>query len=173
MFFTLIAVVIAGIGGAGFAMLLRLTFRGRLPAWITPLFAGGAMIAATISTEYTWYGNQVANLPEGMEVIVTREHTAWWQPWTYIQPYNDGFIALDRASIRMNDALPDVQLVNLYVYGRWAAITEVPMAADCVAGRQMTLIDQPDLTEAVLGSDANWNTMPEDDPLRAALCDGA
>lgn len=173
MFFTLIAVFIAGIGGAGLAMLLRMTFRGRLPAWITPLFAGGAMIVATVSTEYTWFDNQVGNLPEGMEVIVSREHTAWYQPWTYVRPYVNGFIALDRASIRMNDALPGVQLVNLYVYGRWAAITEVPMAVDCEAGRQMTLIDQPDLTEAALGEDARWNAMPEGDPLRAALCDEA
>ena len=108
MFLTLIAVFVAGIGGAGLAMALRFTFRGRLPAWITPLFAGGAMIAATISTEYTWFSSQTDNLPEGMEVIVTRERAAWWQPWTYIRPYNDGFIALDRASLRMNDALPEL-----------------------------------------------------------------
>ena len=170
MFLTLIAVFVAGIGGAGLAMLLRFTFRGRLPAWITPLFAGGAMIAATISTEYTWFTNQTGNLPEGMEVIVTRERAAWWQPWTYIRPYNDGFIALDRASLRMNDALPDVQLVNLYVYGRWAAITEVPMAVDCAAERQLTLIDLPDLNEETLGPDAGWVGLGPDDPLRAALC---
>lgn len=170
MFLTLIAVFAAGFGGAGLAMALRYTFRGRLPAWITPLFAGAAMIAATISTEYTWFSNQTGNLPDGMEVIVTRERISWWQPWTYIRPYNDGFIALDRASLRMNDAMPDLQLVNLYVYGRWAAITEVPMAVDCATDRQLTLMDLPDLNPETLGPDANWVRLGPDDPLRRALC---
>ncbi len=171
MFLTLIAVFAAGFAGAGLAMALRFSFKA-LPKWIVPLFAGGAMIAATISTEYTWYNNTSDSLPEGMEVIATREHSAWWQPWSFVRPYTDGFIALDTASARDHAELPDVQLVNLYVYGRWAAITEVPMAVNCVEAQQMTLIDLPDLSPEALES-ANWVALREDDPLNAALCEGS
>jgi hypothetical protein len=170
MFLTFIAVVAAGFGGAGIGLLLRYLLKGRAPGWLTPVFAGGAMIAATISTEYTWFGNTVANLPEGMEILVEREKSSWWRPWTYVRPYTDGFIALDRTSVRTNDDLPEVQLVNLYVYGRWAAITEVPLAVNCNAGEQLTLIDLPDLSTESLAGDAPWTVLREDDPLFLALC---
>ncbi len=170
MFLTLIAVFAAGFGGAGLAMALRFTFRGRLPASITPIFAGGAMLIATISTEYGWYANQTANLPDGMEVYVTRERTSWWQPWSYVWPYTDSFFAVDHNSVLTHDDLPDVQLVQIYNFGRWAAITEVPMAVDCAVGAQLNLIDIPDLSIEFLSGDAPWQALPADDPLRDAVC---
>lgn len=173
MLMTLIAVIFAGFAGAGLALALRFGTGRRLPGWITPLGAGAAMIAATIATEYGWYDTTTGSMPEGMEVIVTHERSAWWQPWTYLRPYRDGFIAVDIAGIRSNEDAPGLHLVNLYVFGRWAATTEVPMAVDCTGNRQLTLIDRPDLSLDSLTDDAPWIALREDDPLRLAVCNEA
>ena len=56
MFWELIAVFVAGFAGAGAVMLLNRVTGGRLPRWLMPLGAGAAMLVATISSEYGWYG---------------------------------------------------------------------------------------------------------------------
>lgn len=170
MFLTLIAVFAAGFGGAGLAMALRYTFGGRLPAWITPLFAGGAMIAATISTEYSWYANNTATLPDGIEVYVTRERTSWWQPWSYYWPYTEGFLAVDQVSRLTHEGLPDVVLIDIYGYGRWAPIVQRHVGINCAELEQIDLMDVADPSIEFLTGDAVWSALAADDPLREAVC---
>ena len=40
MLWTLLAIVVAGLGAAGIALLLRKLTRNKLPKWIVPLFGG-------------------------------------------------------------------------------------------------------------------------------------
>ena len=106
MFLELIATFIAGFAGAGAVMLINRILGGRLPRWLTPVAAGGAMLAATIANEYGWYECTVETMPEGMEVATAVEERAFYRPWTYLVPYTSRFIAVDTASVRTNDALP-------------------------------------------------------------------
>ena len=45
MLWTLLAIVVAGLGAAGIALLLRKLTRNKLPRWIVPLFGGLGMLA--------------------------------------------------------------------------------------------------------------------------------
>lgn len=92
MFWTLLTVFIAGFAGAGIGMMLRHLTRNRLPKGIIPICAGLTMIAATIGQEYGWYENVLDTLPADTVVIFERQQQAWYQPWTFVQPWVRGFI---------------------------------------------------------------------------------
>ena len=62
--------IVLYMGGAGLMALIRMATGGRLPKWLTPVAAGGAMIAATVSSEYSWYSRTTATLPEGFEAQI-------------------------------------------------------------------------------------------------------
>ena len=70
MLFELIAVIVAGIAVAGIVLLTR-RFLPAVPRWTAPVLAGLAMIAVSISLEYSWFGRTAATLPETMEVART------------------------------------------------------------------------------------------------------
>lgn len=170
MFITLMVTIFAGFAGAGLVLLLRLGLGGRVPKWATPVAAGGAMIAATIASEYSWYSTTEASLPEGFEIIATHERQAWWQPWTIIHPYTDGFVAIDMPSIRTNDAVPGMRLLNIYVFARWAAPTEVPTVIDCDGNRRADLIDGVEFDANGAPIDPPWRNVDADDVMLIAAC---
>lgn len=170
MLWTFIAVIAAGFAGAGIALLLRLVLRGHTPGWLMPLMAGGAMLAAAISMEYSWFDSQSANLADGLEVVATREQSVFYRPWTFLWPMTEGFIALDRQSVQAVPELPGIQLVNLHSFERWQATTAAVMAVDCDASAILPLPEIDNLTTTMLGPDAPWLPMREGDPVRAALC---
>ena len=80
MFLELIATFFAGVGAAGLVLLINMITRGRLPKWSMPVAAGLAMIALTVSNEYTWGTRTAEGLPTGVEVIDTVTTTKWYQP---------------------------------------------------------------------------------------------
>ncbi|MEL6644972.1 MAG: hypothetical protein AAFQ79_13655 [Pseudomonadota bacterium] len=170
MFLELIATFIAGFAGAGAMMLINRILGGRLPRWLTPVAAGGAMLAATIANEYGWYERTVASMPEGMEVATAVEESAFYRPWTYIAPYTSRFIAVDTASVRTNDALPGQRMVDLVIYGRWAAVTKLQVLVDCEGNRRADLIDGISLAEngEVIG--AQWIDLEPGDPVADLTC---
>ncbi|MCG7859802.1 hypothetical protein MD537_22680, partial [Flavihumibacter sediminis] len=69
MFLELIATIFAGVAAAGVMLVITRASKGRLPKWLTPVAAGGAMIAATVSSEYGWYARTSASLPEEFAII--------------------------------------------------------------------------------------------------------
>ncbi|QBX99419.1 hypothetical protein E2K80_00650 [Rhodophyticola sp. CCM32] len=170
MFYTLIATLCAGIAGAGLVMLLRTVLKGRVPKWATPVAAGAAMIAATIGSEYAWYETSADALPEGMEIVATRENQSWYRPWTYLSPYIDGFVAVDLLSVRTNQAAPGLHLLNVYVFGRWSAATEIPSLVDCDQNRRATIIDGIIFDEDGTPQNVQWQDADETDELIIAVC---
>lgn len=163
MFLELIAVVIAGIAGAGVMMLVvRLSGR-RLPKWLIPVAAGAAMLGTTISSEYNWFSRTSENLPEGLAVVQVVESKALYRPWTYVVPYVDRFIALDGSSLRTNREQPDLRMADLYFFGRWAPVQSVQVMVDCASGRRA----DPALGD---GSPPVWRDVPADDPIVTGIC---
>lgn len=173
MFLELIATVIAGLATAGVVMLLGRLSRGRLPRWLTPVAAGLAMISVTIASEYGWYGRTVATLPEGMIVAQTVEKKAIYQPWTYAVPYIDRFVAVDASAMRSHPDIPDQHIAQLYFFGRWSPVSEVPVLVDCAGNRRADLMDGTsfDIDGAVL--DADWIPVDSRDPVVSAVCEAA
>ena len=171
MFLELIATVFAGIACAGVAMLLNLLTGRRLPKWALPVAAGLGMIAMTISNEYTWFKRTAERLPDGVQVAMTVAEQSWLRPWTKAFPYTKRFVAVDTATVRKNDNLPDQRLADLYFFGRWSPVNQAPMLVDCAARRSALLIDGAEFADDGTVADADWQAMPDDDPILKLVCE--
>lgn len=163
MFLVLVAVVFAGLAGAGTAMILARLTGGRLPRWTAPAAAGAAMLTATIASEYAWYPRVSGALPPGVVVAHAVEARAPWRPWTYLRPHVERFVAIDAGAIRRNAEEPGLRMVDLYLYGRWAPVRAVQVAVDCAGGRRA------DPGEGADGPRA-WRAVGPDDPILRAAC---
>lgn len=176
MFMTLVATFLAGIAAAGFVMLLNhlmgKTTGRTLPRWFTPIAAGAAMILATISSEYGWFGNTTSNMPEEFAIVQTVESQAFYRPWTYVKPFVDRFVAVDMASVRNHESHPDMRLADLYFYGRWAPIHQLAVLADCANGRRAALVEAITFNADGSVTGADWIPAPHDDPVLTQICGG-
>lgn len=171
MFLELVATLIAGVAGAGAAMLLNRILGGRLPRWFIPVAAGAAMLTSTIWSEYTWFGRTVAGLPEGVVVIQPVESRAFYRPWTYVVPFVNRFAALDQASLRTNDAAPGQRLVNMVFMQRWTPPAQVPTIFDCMAERRTGGAAPLVLDDQGRAVDPVWVDLGPDDPALKAACE--
>lgn len=173
MFIELIATVFAGIAGAGLALLLNKGLGGRLPKWTAPVAAGLAMLAATISNEYSWYARTAASLPEGVEIVQTSENQAIFRPWTYIAPYVDRFATVDLVSVRTNPDAPGQRLVDMFFYGRWEAVRLHTVLVDCPASRRALVTGDVSFGEGGAVHGADWVTAEPGDMVIKTVCGGA
>ncbi len=170
MLFELIATVTAGFAAAGLVLLIRRFVT--LPRWAMPAGAGLAMLAFAIWSEYSWFDRTTGGLPDGIEVARTVESSAPWRPWTYAAPFVDRFIAVDLASVRTNDAVPDQRMVDLLVFRRWTPVGRVRAVFDCGGGRRADLVEGVNFTEDGRIEGANWVEMGPEDPVFAQACAG-
>lgn len=171
MFLELIATVFAGIACAGMVMLLNAAIGKRLPKWTVPVVAGLGMIGMTISNEYTWYERTAEQLPDGVHVASTVDEQSWGRPWTKFWPYTKRFVAVDTATKRSNENLPDQYMANLYFFGRWSPVNQAPVLLDCGGGRSALLIDGAEFTSDGSVENSDWQQMPEDDPVLELVCE--
>ena len=171
MFIELIATIFAGIAAAGLLMIVNIALGRRLPRWLTPVAAGLGMIAATISNEYTWYDRTAEALPEGMQIAVTIDEQSRIRPWTQIWPYTERFAAVDTGNARRNANQPGQTIADIYFFGRWAPVNKAPVLFDCTENRSALLIDGADFAEDGSVRDADWQPLPEDDPLLGIVCE--
>lgn len=170
MFYEIIATLVAGVAGAGVALLAnRLTGR-RLPRWIVPFGVALGMLATTIANEYAWYNRTVANLPEGLVVVSTAENTSFYRPWVRVKPFVEQFVAVDGASLRTHDDHPNLRMVNLLRLGRWSTPIERAVMVDCADGRRAPISGASEIgTEGWLDR-LVWFAAPEGDPVVRETC---
>ena len=171
MFIELIATVFAGIACAGIALILNIATGRRLPKWILPVAAGLGMIGMTISNEYTWFDRTAERLPDGVQIALTVQEQSWLRPWTKVFPYTKRFVAVDTATARKNENLPNQRLVDLYFFGRWSPVNQAPMLFDCAAARSALLIDGAGFSGDGTVIDADWQAMPAGDPILKLVCE--
>ena len=170
MLFELIATFAAGFMAAGVVLIINLTFKGALPKWAMPAFAGLAMIGYTIWSEYTWHDRNVAALPAGLQVASSQEGSAFWRPWTYLYPMKERFVAVDAASLQMHPATPDQRVVTLYFYARWAAPQPVPVAFNCAESSRTLLAEGAALTAEGTITGATWQPVIPGEPTLTKVC---
>lgn len=163
MFLELLGVLIAGVAGAGMTMLAVRLLRGRLPRWLIPVGAGVAMLATTISSEYSWFDRTSSALPPQLRVAQKVESSAPWRPWSYLYPVTERFNAVDMSNVRPNRDQEGLVLVDLYLFGRWSPVRSVQMMVHCLERRRA----DPALGD---GSEPVWRDVPADDPIVAAVC---
>lgn len=172
MLFELIAVVAAGFMGGGVASVARRVAKG-LPRWTVPFAAGGAMMIVAVSLEYSWFSRTAQSLPDGVEVALTHESRAPWRPWTYVAPFVDRFIAVDRASVRTHEAAPDLRMVDLVAFARWSAPQRLGVVLDCEDGRRADLVPGVTFGEDGRIEGATWHEMGPDHPVTRIACAAA
>ena len=164
MFLELIAVIIAGIAGAGVMMLVARIAGDRVPKWLIPVAAGVAMLGMTISSEYSWFSRTANALPEGLAVVQSAENTAFYRPWTYVVPYTDSFIALDASNVRANSEDAALFMADIYFFRRWGTVQAVELMVNCDTGQRA----DPAFGD---GGDPVWRATPGDDPIVTGVCD--
>lgn len=173
MFFELVGTILAGVAAGLLVWALNRLLKGRLPSWLSPVAAGGAMLLAAISSEYGWYDRTVNTLPPGMIVADAVEEQSFYRPWTYVVPFVSRFVAVDQASIRQHPDHPNQRIVNLLFYGRWSQIRQVPVMFDCVGSRRADLMDGIEFAEDGAIANADWLSLTRSDPVLVAACEAA
>ncbi|RBW61773.1 hypothetical protein [Ruegeria sp. A3M17] len=170
MFLELIGTIFAGFAFAGIVMVLNKVTGGRLPRWMTPVAAGLGMIGMTITSEYSWYDRTRDTLPEGMIVIQEVESRAFYRPWTYAVPFVDRFAAIDAGSVRTNEQVPEQRLVELYLFGRWAPVSKLPVVVNCKEFSRANLADGAEFADDGRLLNADWIDVTASDPIVEATC---
>lgn len=170
MFWEFVATVFAGLGAAGIALLLRKVSRQRAPRWIIPVFAGAAMLAFQVHSEYSWYPYQASRLPSGVVVVKTVEHQAVWRPWSYLYPQTLRFIAADVANASVNTQNAELKLVDLYFFERRATARRVPVVLHCGQFARADFSEQLQIPQAGAKLSEQWQMLNKDDALISAVC---
>ncbi|WP_170764348.1 hypothetical protein [Ruegeria lacuscaerulensis] len=170
MFLELIGTIFAGIAFAGVVMVVNKLTGGRLPRWAAPVAAGLGMIGMTITSEYSWYDRTRETLPEGLTIIQEVESRAFYRPWTYAVPFVDRFAAIDTVSVRTNEQVPEQRLVDLYLFGRWAPVSKLPVAVNCEEYSRANLADGAEFGDDGRVLNADWLKVSANDPIVEATC---
>ena len=177
MIFEFIATIAAAFGMAGLALIITHLSKlagKRAPRWLIPLFAAIGMFAFQINQEYSWYGQQVQKLPEGVEVVKTAKSTEWFRPWSYAKPQILRFIAADTGNASVQVDNPDVYLFNLYLFERRRSVEIVPQVIDCsIPARADYVIPEKGSTLTIdehVKQTTAWRALATDDPLFISIC---
>lgn len=170
MFWELIATVVAGLGGAGIALILRKLCANKAPRWLMPVFAGTAMLGFQIHSEYSWFDHQASLLPQGVVVVKTVQEQAVWRPWSYLYPQTLRFIAADVNNAAANQRNNNIMLVDLYFFERRATARRVPVVLHCQQHARTEFSQQLDIPTADAPLSSIWQKLSADDPLLTAVC---
>lgn len=172
MTFEFLAILIAGIAGAGIGLMLRKLTARRAPKWLVPALAGVGMLTASIWSEYSWFPRLQAGIPPGVVLAQTGKGTSPLRPWTYAVPLITEAWLVDTRKAMRNPGAPDLVLAPVWRFARWQKDREILVMFDCANARRV------DLTEGVTFSDTGvlaggtWVPLAADDPVLAAACHG-
>ena len=75
------------------------------------------------------------------------------------------------ASLRRNPDVPGQTMADLYFFGRWAAVSKLPVWLDCGAGRRALAAGGAEFSGG-LPADLNWIEPGAEDPILATACGG-
>jgi hypothetical protein len=166
----LIAAIVAAIGFAGIALLLRKLTRQRLPPWIVPAAAGLGLLGFTVWSEYDWFARVSGKLPEGVVVVHAAAEASPLRPWSYLFPMTTRFVAMDTGATVPHPEADTLRLVRLYNFIRWSGVTEGFMVVDCDGKRQVLVTDGVVVSPDGQMTGGDWVTPGPDDTIQMAAC---
>lgn len=172
MLLEFLAVIVAGFGGGGTALILFRMSGRRLPEWLTPVGAAAGMLAMVIYLEYSWAGRFIAGLPEDIVVVSSNEHVSWMRPWTYAFPLTNRIIAVDNRVRQRTARNPDLVLTGVILQERWALTMGFKSIFDCANGRRADLTQNTSLDADGIPTSAEWYELGVDDPFLRVACEG-
>jgi hypothetical protein len=142
MLWTILAIVVSGLGAAGIAMLLRKLTGNRLPKWIIPAFGGLGMLSYQIYYEYSWFEHQLQRQPAESVLVASENGEVFWRPWTFYWPMTTAFTVLDSKSLLREDASDsDVVAFNLYRFEKQHVdrVSHQPHLLNCTTAELLPL----------------------------------
>ncbi|MEM7226972.1 MAG: hypothetical protein AAF495_28645 [Pseudomonadota bacterium] len=169
MIYDLIATLAAGAGTAGLIYLVYRTVGRKAPRYLLPLAAGISMLSFAVWNEYSWFQRTKGQLPEQVRVVKTFTAQAPWQPWSYLVPMIDRFIAIDGANIRRNQALPGYALAEVIFVERRSPTVVSRQLFDCPGARRADVAAAA-FDESGLPQDASWTAVAPDSLVFQAVC---
>jgi hypothetical protein len=110
----------------------------------------------------------------GIAVSWKNEQTAFWRPWSYIEPVTTRFTALDVKGAKRHPNQPGLVMVDVLLVARWQPVTPVKVVYDCQNAQRADLVT-PEITIADDGSlqGAEWSKVePADAALKIACSAG-
>lgn len=170
MIWELVGTLMVAATAGGIAHMIVRATGGRLPGWLVPAAAGGAMLSFVVYMEYSWSGRVIEQLPEEATVASMNATTAWFRPWTYAVPLTNRMTVIDHRFDRTNPEFPGIVITRLVLMGRWDPARPVPAVFDCAAGRRADLRSTVQFGDDGAIEGADWWQLPPDDPLLRAVC---
>lgn len=166
----LVGAVVLAIGVVGIVLMICKVLRLKPPKGLLPLVAGAAILGFHIMIEYTWFDRNVTELPDSIVVAQRITDSEWWQPWTFVVPKIDQYIAFDSDALRTGG--PDGQMAAavFYFVARYNPTLVVRQVYDCATPRRIDLAGQRPFAEDGSPVESDWIEIAADDPLRASLC---
>ena len=172
MLFTLLGTLVAGVGAAGLIILIyKVILRRPRPKAAIPFAAAAGMMLLQIVLDYGWYSRATADFGDDVVVLRTAQGKSLLQPLSYIIPRTDRFLALDKTSLKTNDALPGIKLGTLFQAEKDGPSTKILQLIDCLKGRRADWAGGMPLSPEALAEKAKWFDLQGDDPLFAAACE--
>ena len=166
MIFTLIGTVMIGVTAASLIFILGRVLPGRLPRWLMPVAAGGAMMGFIVVSDYTYFPRMESALPEGTQVVSSQSNSSALRPWTLVAPPVDRFMVA--VGQRTHADWPGFVMTELLLMRRWYPTQPVLQVIDCPGERRAhageAALDQGD--PAAL----DWFPLTRDHPLWQAVC---
>ncbi|GAA0359822.1 hypothetical protein GCM10009092_25030 [Bowmanella denitrificans] len=168
MMWELVATLVAGVGAAGIALMIRKLSRNKSPKWLIPVFAALGMLGFQVQAEYNWYSHQKGLLPDGVQVVRKVDEQAWYRPWSFIWPQTVRFMAVDTNNAAVNELDQTLLLVDLYLFERRMAAKRVSQVVSCERRAMASFTDTLPGESAEI--EPNWIPLPTDDALLRILC---
>ena len=171
MLFTLLGTFVAGLGAAGFIILVYKFILNRpRPKGAVPIAAGIAMILLQIVLDYGWYGRAIADFGGDVVILRTSRGKSLLQPLSYIVPRTDRFLALDKTRMKTNSALPGIKMGTLFEIQKDGPTSTILQLIDCPNAKRADWSGALPLSSEEMTQRAKWFDLSKDDPLYLAAC---
>ncbi len=170
MFLGYVGAIAGGIGVAATLLALSKLFRFSLPKWMYPAAAGLGMLLLTIHIEYSWFGQVQDGLPPEIEVVETFDYSVFYQPWTFVFPRVNRFVAVDHATARLNPEVENIVLIDVLLMERLSPALKAVQFINCATGERLLTGDDMELDANGMPLDADWVAVGLDDALIRSVC---
>jgi len=171
MLFTLIGAVAVAAATALVMFFVRRHLWRAMPRWVLPAAAGLAMISFSIWNSYAWYDRITGHLTDGVVVAATFPTRSPIEPWTYLFPRVQHFVAVNMADRAQIAAHPEYVLAEVIEFQQFRDVARSVHLFDCRnrrMGRPPAEAPQFDAEGTMTGVD--WAPADVGTPLIDTVC---
>jgi hypothetical protein len=173
MLFTFIGTIVLGLGAAGTWMLVTKALRIPAPRWTIPVVAGGAMLIFHVYIEYSWFSRTAASFPPRVEVARPETYRSPLQPWTWVVPQVNRFIAVDTGQVKTHPDHPPLAIAEVAFVTRYYPTITTRQLYDCAAARRADILADTTFGADGLPERIDWIALEPDDAVRSIVCAAA